>query len=747
MKKIWSYFIPALLLATILAFQSFYSYEVASLRIEDFRVGIFDFYQKIKPRVFRTTPVRIIDIDDESLAKLGQWPWPRPLIAKLITRLAEAGSKVIAFDIVFAEPDRTSPKNIAQLWPENTLSQTLKVQMDQLQDHDLLFAEAISKTRSITAFGLTAEENLNKPVLKENFAEGQGRPGDKAANYIPMYKGAIVNLPEIEKAASGNGVIAMDSEREDTIHRVPLIYRLGESLYPSLTAEAIRIYQNARTYKIKLGGGSGEISFGEKTGIVSLQIGKIIVPTDDNGRLWLYDTGHRNERFIPAWKILSGEFDPKQIEGAILFIGTSATGLKDLRATPLNPHAPGVEVHAQIAEQILLQDFLERPDWASGAEWIYLFILGLLLILFLPRAGAVRCAIIGILAVGLAIGFSWIAFSRYQLLMEPVFPSLAILSIYLVSSFMNFLRTEKERSQIRGAFSRYLSPALVERLAKDPKQLKLGGETKIMTFLFTDIRNFTSIAEEFTAQELTQFMNQFMTPMTEIILKHHGTIDKYMGDCIMAFWNAPLEDPKHSRHACEAALAMQKFIEEWNVLREEESKAKNKPFRRVQIGIGINTGQASVGNMGSEYRFDYTVLGDDVNLASRLEGLSKNYGVTIVLGQNTAQEIPDMALLELDLIRVKGKTKPVQTFTLLGHSELKQKTLFTELSEPHHQMMKAYFEKKWDAAEKYAEDCRKRIKPEMKLEDLYRLYTARIRSYKTHPPASDWDGVAIADSK
>ncbi|MBI4711461.1 MAG: adenylate/guanylate cyclase domain-containing protein, partial [Candidatus Omnitrophica bacterium] len=263
------------------------------------------------------------------------------------------------------------------------------------------------------------------------------------------------------------------------------------------------------------------------------------ITTDRLGELWLYDTGYRKERFIPAWKVLSDDNILKEVNEKILFIGASALAMKDLRATPLNPYAAGVEVHAQIVEQMFLRDFLKRPFWANSLEQMYLTLLGILLILILPKAGAIRSAVIAFLAIASAFGVCWYAFIYKHVLIDPVFPSIAVSWIYVASSFINFLGTERERGQIRGAFGRYLSPALVERLAKNPGQLKLGGEMRPMTFLFMDIRNFTGIAEKFAPEELTQFMNSFLTPMTDIILQRGGTIDKYMGDCIMAFWNAP----------------------------------------------------------------------------------------------------------------------------------------------------------------------------------------------------------------
>jgi len=730
MRKILSYIIPALILFGILALQ----YTFPS-QIESFRAKVFDVFQMIKPRVYQETPVRIIDIDDESLEKLGQWPWPRTVLAKLISRLTGGGATVITFDGVFPEPDRTSPKNMLSLWGEGATSDLLRAQLDMIPDHDAAFAKAIAQSPVVLAFGLTNEPHSRLPALKTGFLE-HGTKQDQAIDYIrPIFKGAVVNLPVLEKAAKGNGCFNMGVEWDNIVRRAPAIFRLNDALYPSLILETLRIFQGASSYKITLAGATGETSFGAKTGLVSIKTGLLDIPTDAMGRIWLYDTGYKKDRFIPAWKILADDNILKEMSEKVLFIGASAMAMKDLRATPLNPRAAGVEVHAQIVEQMFLGDFLERPDWAAGLEFTYLTLLGILLILILPRAGAIRCAVIAFLAIASAFGVCWYLFVRWHLLIDPVFPSFAVFGIYLTSSFLNFLGTERERGQIRGAFGRYLSPALVERLAKNPGQLKLGGEMRPMTFLFMDIRNFTGIAEKFTPEELTQFMNSFLTPMTDIILQRGGTIDKYMGDCIMAFWNAPFEDKDHALHACQSALAMQDFL-------------RNTPsFEGIRVGIGINTGNACVGNMGSEQRFDYTALGDEVNLASRIEGLSKNYGVPALVGQNTVATAPGFASLEIDLIRVKGKTKPVKIFALLGDAGLENQPLFREVRGYFEKTLTAYRGQRWDEAENALEKCRHITLPGIDLGALYELYASRILTYKINPPALNWDGVTTADSK
>ncbi len=738
MRKFASYLVPALVLLAVLALQFKFPDEIESLRIK-----VFDVFQWLHPREYRDTPVRIIDIDDESLKKYGQWPWPRTLVAELVAKLDEGGAKVISFDAVFAEPDWTSPANVIPLWSKNPEASALLSQVTKIVDHDAIFAGVIARSPVVLAFGLTPEANDTRPAIKSGFVE-HGASGDTALNYVgPVYRGAVTALPKLESAAKGSGCFNTGAEWDSTIRRAPTFFRLNDTLYPSLVLETLRVYQEESTYKIKLAGSTGETSLGANTGFVKVRDGLLDISTDSRGRIWLYDTGYRSERFIPAWKVLEGKLDPKALNGTVLFIGSSATGIKDTRATPLDPRAPGVEIHAQLAEQMFLNDFLERPDWAEGAEFIFLTLVGILLLLILPRVGAVFCAFLGVVVIGSAIGLSWYAFERWRFLIDPVFPSVAVLLIYLVSSFLNFLGTERERSQIRGAFGRYLSPVLVEKLAKSPKQLRLGGEMRVMSFLFTDIRNFTGIAEQMKPEALTQFMNRFLTPMTNIVLQYGGTIDKYIGDCIMAFWNAPLDDKDHARHACLATLDMENFIRQWNQESEEGAHA----FPKLRIGIGINTGQACVGNMGSEQRFDYTVLGDHVNLASRLESLSKNYGVTALVGQNTADAVTGLAFLEVDLIRVKGKKEPVKISALLGGPELKDHELFREVREYFGKMMEAYRNRRWEEAEATLNRCRRITLEGIDLGVLYELYSSRIFSGKITPPPPAWDGVTTADSK
>ncbi len=437
--------------------------------------------------------------------------------------------------------------------------------------------------------------------------------------------------------------------------------------------------------------------------------------------------------------MLNGDIGKDQIEGRLFLIGTSAAGLLDLRASPLEAAVPGVELHAQAIEQILQGTYLQRPDFATPAEILYILVLGILIAVLIYRLGAALGALLGVLAIVAVVALSWYAYRALGWLVDPIYPAIALAAVYLAGTLFVFLRTEGERNRVRHAFGHYMAPALVEKLARDPSQLRLGGETRDMTLLFSDVRGFTTISETLDAQELTRFLNTLFTPLSNIILEEQGTIDKFMGDAVMAFWNAPLDDPDHPRHACSAALRMMDSMGELNRIWSEEAKTKGRDFSPVKIGIGLNTGICCVGNLGTETRFDYSVIGDNVNLASRLEGQSKTYDVGTIAGESTIARAPDFAFLELDLLKVKGKTEASRIFALLGDSALKATHGFTDFSARHDEMLKRYRAKDWDEAEALRREC-DRINGRG-LDKLYALYRERIAYFRKIPAAQlGWHG-------
>ncbi|KAB2858714.1 MAG: adenylate/guanylate cyclase domain-containing protein, partial [Bauldia sp.] len=453
--------------------------------------------------------------------------------------------------------------------------------------------------------------------------------------FIATFAGATGNLPALDRAAAGIGSINWVPDRDQVIRRVPLVYRLGDTYVPALASEALRVAQAASTYVLKASNASGETAFGEQTGLNHIKVGDIEVPTDADGGIWLQFRPSNPAAFIPAWKVLASENDAAEVAGRIVLVGTSSPGLLDLRATPLDAAIPGVEIHAMAIEHILSGPTLTRPDYALAAEIALVIVLGIVVGLLLPRIPALLSAVIGVAAVGGLFVGGWLLYRDAGLLFDPSWPALSIAVLIAAATLTVYRRVEQQRSEVRRAFGYYVAPAVVDEIVADPTRLELGGEVRELTLLFCDVRNFTAISERMSAHELTRFINSLLTPLSAIILEERGTIDKYMGDAIMAFWNAPLDDADHANHACRAALAMTVAMAGLNRKWKAEAAAAGRAFHRVAIGIGINTGDCCVGNLGSEQRFDYSAIGDDVNIASRFEGLCRLYGVPIVVGEAT----------------------------------------------------------------------------------------------------------------
>jgi adenylate cyclase len=697
----------------------------------------FDLYQRATVRRPPPLPIRIVDIDDKSLKTIGQWPWPRTVIARLIDRLREAGAAVIGFDIDFAEPDRTSPGMLLPLITDSGIGrQDARKILSALPEPDAVLAAAMGKVPVVAGFIMSRQGAARPPLLKAGFAFA----GDDPLGHVAAFPRAIPNRPILEAAAAGDGFLNQIPEWDHVVRRVPLILKLGNTPYPSLAAEILRVVSGAKSYVGKAASANGERSFGEDTGLVALRIGSLTVPTDAVGRVWLHYARPRPNLFVSARDVLSGQFDRKLFADNIVLVGTSAAGvINDLQATPIAAEVPGVAIHAQLIAQILEGDYLMRPDWALGAEVLFAFAVGVGLILALPRIGALPSALAGAAAVATAIGVSWFAFKDADLLLDPVYPIVVLTLVYLLASLLGYLRTEIRQREIRGAFSRYMSPHYVEELARHPEKLVLGGEMRIMTILFCDIRSFTTLAEGMDARTLTSFMNSFLSPMTEIITDAKGTIDKYIGDCIMAFWNAPLDDPDHAVNAVRAAQAMRRQLVALNQSWEAEARAAGKPFKPVRFGIGINTGECCVGNFGSTQHFDYSLLGDPVNLASRLESLGKLYGIDLVIGEETAQRLDEPGLIEIDLVAVKGKARAGRVYTIPPES------LDAEFRRQHMALLTAYRRQEWAAALSLLAGGRLALSPH--LAPVYELYRRRIAHFQIAPPPAGWDGVYAAEEK
>lgn len=704
---------------------------------------IFDSYQRAVPRVYEEAPVRVVDIDDETLARLGQWPWPRTDVARLVRTLAGAGASAIAFDIVFSEPDRTSPARMAEILRQNPDAKDNYDAIAALTDHDVLFGKALAETPSVTGLFLTREANTARPAPKAGFAVS----GTSPLAAIPAFNGAIMPLPVINDGARGNGFVSLALNTDNIVRNVPLLARIGDGIVPSLALEALRVAQTAGAIVIRSSDGSGELGGGD-LGVVALKVGDFEVPTTRNGSMWMYYTAPHPERTVPAWKILTGALSDAQLrqafEGRIVFVGTGAAGLRDLVSTPVSETELGVVVHAQMVEQMILGRFLTRPDWAMGLERAILLVLGIGIALSLPGLGALRGGVLAVAAFAAAIAGSWYAFRYGSILLDPTYPAAGVIAVYIAGTSTSFYKEERARAYIRRAFDRYLSPDLVERIARDPGQLELGGEERDMTVMFCDIRGFSAIAEKLTAPQIITFLIEFLTPMTDVLLARKATIDKYIGDAILAFWNAPLGDPDHPRNAALAALAMSDMLKTLNA---ENIGAADKVWPgEVKIGIGLNTGPCCVGNIGSLQRLNYSLIGDTVNVASRIEGLTKIYGVPIIIGGTMAERLPDFATVELDLVRVVGRDLPEEIFALLGPPELAQSSDFRELRGRQTAMLVAYHDRDWDGAEAVLAELSP-LASRFGFGKVMSLYAERIAAYRKAPPGADWDGVHQATEK
>lgn len=715
----------------------------------------FDSYQRIKPRVpDADMPVRIVDIDEAALAEYGQWPWPRTLLATLVEKLAEKGAAVIAFDVIFAEPDRSSLRRVVQNLPLDDQTDEIRRLAATLPDNDEVFAAAIRAAPVVTGFGFDLKGSATPPRRIAGVAHSSGEREAREvpeliAQFIPEQAGAVKTIDVLEAAAKGNGSVTPDVSSA-VVRRVPMLFRLAgqraEDLFPALAAETLRVVQGASTYLVRWSGAQAFRSFGARTGVAQIRVGNVAIDTDARGRVILYDSGHLPSRFVSARDVLKGTVPPEKLDAHIVFIGTSAVGLQDLRTTPIEESVPGVEVHAQIAEQMLSQVFLERPDYADGAEFLYLAAIGLLFVVLLPRLRAARMALVAIGLIGIAIIVPWLAFDRGHLLFDPIYPPVTLAAIYVSGSALSFMQTERERREIRGAFALYLSPDQVDVVARNPAALQLGGGQREITVMFTDVRGFTTISEQFDPAGLTRFMNRFLTPMTDLIQARRGTIDKYMGDAIMAFWNAPLDVDGHAARACEAALAMQAHLGTLNAEWEKEALAEGRRHIPVAIGVGLNTGQATVGNFGSEQRLTYSCLGDEVNLASRLEGQCKTYRTGIVIGENTSRAVADFATLELDLILVKGKGIPVRMYALLGDAVMAGNVAYRALVERQAAFLGLYRSGSFAEALGAIEACVAAAEALGWRQGYYEMMRERVDHLIDDSPP-DWNGVYVAQEK
>jgi adenylate cyclase len=689
--------------------------------------------------------VVVIDLDDKSLAAEGQWPWPRDKLGRLITALFDRYRiAVIGFDMVFPEDDRASGHELLDRLAAGPLADLpgfadrvppLKQQLDT----DRAFAEAIRGRNVVAGYAF-------QPALIEGERPPDAPPGpvlfDRAAAAefsVPFFEPATVraNIPVLREATPYAGFFDIPSlDPDGQVRDVPLMQRYQGSIYPSLALEVLRVALKYPPVALEFDPPEARAGLN----LERVRVGDGAIPVDEHVTVMVpYRGPEKSFPYISATDVLQGTADPQRLAGRIAFLGTSAAGLKDLRGTPVGAGYPGVEVHANIVSGVLDGRVKHRAPYYAGMETVLMFMVGLLMALLFPRlsplaAFGVAAALIGAIAL-LAIGL-W---NGANLVMPLGVPIVFTVAVFIVQQLYGFLVEARRSREISRRFGEYVPPEIVEEMAANPEAISMEGKSKEMTVLFSDVRGFTTISEQFRdrPQELSELMNHFLTPLTRVIQKHRGTIDKYMGDAIMAFWGAPLDDPQHAAHALEAALELPRAI------RNLDAEFTRRGWPTLNIGVGLSTGNMRVGNMGSEFRRAYTVMGDPVNLGSRVEGLTKEYGVTVICSEFTRAAGPsDWSYRELDQVRVKGKDQPVAIYEPLGPKDALPAPLRQDVAR-HRGALKLYRAQQWEQAEAEFFSLSRGANPHA----VYELFLERIAYYRKNPPGENWDGVFTFKTK
>lgn len=622
---------------------------------------VIDNFQKAKPRDYDPSlPVRIVSIDTESLERFGQWPWPRPYFGEIVRQLSALGAAAIAFDVLFAEPDRTSPELFgaagrsldgATPGPWSNLDHTR---------HDVEFSQALEGAPvALAAVPNAAKTSTEALQRKYGLAIAGGDPRPR----MQTVAGLDAALPILVGNAAGYGVAGVGIESGAVVRRLPVFQVAGGEVAPSLAMEALRIAQQAGGYVLR-SSDAGEGGGGAEPVLVDARNGAIVMPVAADGAVWIRYAGPQAARFVPFWRVLQGDVsDPllrAQIEGQIIIVAATAPGLGQPLSTPMGAALPA-EIYAEVLEQALTEVTLQRPDWAPPAEAVALVVLGLLTALATFRRSALLGAVVALLAVAATVATAWYAFDELGLVLAPLTPATTVVLVYVVLTTLNYIQTARETGAVRSQFERFVAPEVIRELVEDPdKHLSMEGVERELTVMFTDARGFTTLSETMSPDELIAYLNACLSRLSECVLNNAGTIDKYMGDCIMAFWNAPLPNPDH----IDAALRAIKEMHAASLELAEAFEAEGKP--RVDFGFGLNTGECHVGLMGSERRLEYSCVGDHVNLASRLEGLTKDFGVWNIVSQDVASGAPGWSFAPLGPVQVRGRAHETRIMTMLG---------------------------------------------------------------------------------
>jgi adenylate cyclase len=684
----------------------------------------------------------ILDIDERSLAtpELGRWPWGRDVVAGIVGKLFDKyGVSLVAFDVVNGEPDRSSGLPVLERLAADELkdAREFREALERMRprlDHDGLFAAAIKGRPVVLGFyftnpGTEAIGALPAPVLDASIFRGR-------AIEFARYQGYGANLPQFQAAALGAGHFTPLIDEDGIIRRVPMLSEYKGKFYEPLSLAAFRALAGFPKVEAGFAPEHRFLSRGY-AGLEWLDVGPRRIPIDANAAALIPYRGKRGS--FPYVSLADVYFDKVPVEtlkARIALVGTSAPGLVDLKATPVGTTYPGVEIHANLLAGMLDGSIKQRPAYVIGAEVLLLLAFGIPLALALPMLSPLRATLAFVAALALMGGLNVAVWTHADTALPLAAGLLMIIALFALNMSYGYFVETRSKRQFTELFGQYVPPELVDEMARDPARYSMEGKNEVLTVLFTDIRGFTSIAEGLDPKPLAAFLNEFLTAMSLVIRTHRGTLDKYMGDAIMAFWGAPIADPQHAAQALAAALAMQAELARLN----PAFRARGWP--EIRIGIGVNTGPMSVGDMGSKLRKAYTVMGDAVNLASRIEGLTKQYGATVIVGQATKEAVRGVVFRELDRVRVKGKDEPVAIFEPIGRETEVAKARLEELK-LWGQALKLYRAGNWDQAELILFNLQ-RLYPGA---PLYSLYAERVARYRHELPGVGWDGVTVFETK
>ncbi len=630
----------ALVLATTVAALALWMLD--PIPAQSLRLAQFDQFQRWHPRPDSPPQVWVVDIDEASLKALGQWPWPRTRLADLVERLHEAGAAAIALDVLLAEPDRTSPRAVAALWDKPELQALLQ----GLPDHDTVLARTLGNKSVVLGSSLSNDEAAAPAqALLAPYRIVRSGTGDPA-HWLHGFDGAIWPLPQLAAGASGVGAMNFTADSDGVLRRVPLYLRMGEHIIPTLSAEALRVAQGARNHVLRVG----------EAGMQDARIGAVTVPTNAQAEVWLYFSQQAPTNIVPAAQVLNGQLPFGLLNGKIALVGSSAAGLMDLRTNPMGKQMPGVLAHALALEQMLSNRHILRPAWALAAEALALLI-GALTVGMVALRAPVRWSVL--LAAGTLatlLGGTWLAFAHYHLLLDAANPALAVLLVFGLASSLHHRASERQQRWVREAFSRYVSPNRVAHLIAHPEQLKLGGRRQVCSFVFTDLAGFTRMVEGCDPAQLVKQINGYLDEMLEIVFKHEGTLDRFMGDALVVMFSAPVEQSDHCQRALDCALEMHAFASDY---------ARRLQSQGVAWGhtrIGVHSGEVIVGNFGGSALFDYRALGDPINTASRLESVNKHLGTWVCVSKATLEGCAAVAVRPIGRLVLKGKTESLRAF-------------------------------------------------------------------------------------